>query len=208
MSRDWTLTAEPDLVAEHEADLDVAALWAAAEEAVPRTASAGAVAVVEALVSEDAGSGEAATCEELARSFLSLLGESDALGAAPAGRPILRAVCRLPALFPAPGQGLAAVAPRGPARDLHPAPASSHRSAICRHAPSSLRVSRARCSSASSVRDRPTSAFARIASHRDPSSSRARGPAHRLKGTATAAPGGTTPRTRRGQPCPAAARHL
>lgn len=48
------LTAELDLVAEHEADLDVAALWAAVE-AVPRSAVAGAVATVEALVSEDDG---------------------------------------------------------------------------------------------------------------------------------------------------------
>ncbi|MDQ0701072.1 hypothetical protein QF048_007599 [Streptomyces sp. W4I9-2] len=98
------LTEELDLVAEHEADLDVAALWAAVEEAVPRTAVAGAVATVEALVPEDDGSAEAAMREKLAlryntvRPFLSLLGESDALGAAPAGRRILKAVRRLPAL--------------------------------------------------------------------------------------------------------------
>lgn len=49
------LTEELDLVAEAEADLDVAALWAAVEEAVPRTAVAGAVATVEALVPEDDG---------------------------------------------------------------------------------------------------------------------------------------------------------
>ncbi len=98
------LTEELDLVAEHEADLDVAALWAAVEEAVPRTVVAGAVATVEALVPEDDGSAEAAMREKLAlryntvRPFLSLLGESDALGAAPAGRRILKAVRRLPAL--------------------------------------------------------------------------------------------------------------
>ncbi|MGW9594368.1 hypothetical protein ACWHLZ_29200 [Streptomyces chartreusis] len=34
------LTEELDLVAEHDADLNVAALWAAAEQAVPRTAVA------------------------------------------------------------------------------------------------------------------------------------------------------------------------
>ncbi|MFD7402284.1 hypothetical protein ACFV7R_06330 [Streptomyces sp. NPDC059866] len=85
------LTEELDLVAEHEADLDGAALWAV-EEAVPRTAVAGAVATVEALMPEDDGSAEAAMREKLAlrystvRPFLSLLGESDALGAAPAGR--------------------------------------------------------------------------------------------------------------------------
>ncbi|TMR93937.1 Tn3 family transposase [Nonomuraea basaltis] len=98
------LTEELDLVAEHDADLDVAALWAAVEEAVPRTAVAGAVATVEALVPEDDGSAEAAMRENLAsryntvRPFLSLLGESDALDAAPAGRRILKAVRRLPAL--------------------------------------------------------------------------------------------------------------
>lgn len=98
------LTEELDLVAEHEADLDVAALWAAVEEAVPRTAVSSAVATVETLVPEDNGSAEAAMREKLAlryntvRPFLSLLGESDALGAAPAVRRILKAVRRLPAL--------------------------------------------------------------------------------------------------------------
>jgi hypothetical protein len=98
------LTEELDLVAEHEADLDVAALWAAVEEAVPRTAVAGAVATVEALVPEDDGSAEAAMREKLAlryntvRPFLALLGESDALGAAPAGRRLLQAVRHLPGL--------------------------------------------------------------------------------------------------------------
>lgn len=91
------LTEELELVAEHEADLDIAALWAAVEEAVPCTTVAGAVATVEALVPEDDGSAEAAMREKLAlryntvRPFLSLLGESDALGAAPAGRRILKA---------------------------------------------------------------------------------------------------------------------
>ncbi len=98
------LTEELDLVAEAGTDLDVGALWAAVEEAVPRTAVAGAVATVEALVPEDDGSAEAAMREKLAlryntvRPFLSLLGESDALGAAPAGRRLLAAVRRLPAL--------------------------------------------------------------------------------------------------------------
>ncbi|MFJ1751833.1 hypothetical protein [Kitasatospora sp. NPDC088134] len=86
------LTEELDPVTEHETDLDVAALWAAVEEAVPRTAVAGAVATVETLVPEDDGSAEAAMREKRAqryntvRPFLSLLGESDARGAAPAGR--------------------------------------------------------------------------------------------------------------------------
>ena len=98
------LTEELDLVAEKGADLDVAALWAAVEEAVPREAVSGAVAVVEALVPEDDGSAEAAMREKLAlryntvRPFLSLLGESNALGAAQGGKRILKAVRRLPAL--------------------------------------------------------------------------------------------------------------
>ncbi|MFJ9703499.1 hypothetical protein [Streptomyces fradiae] len=71
---------------------------------MPRTAVAGAVAIVEALVPEDDGSAEAAMREKLAlryntvRPFPSLLGESDALDAAPAGRRVLKAVRRLPAL--------------------------------------------------------------------------------------------------------------
>ncbi|MFD8916088.1 Tn3 family transposase [Streptomyces sp. NPDC059575] len=98
------LTEELDLVAEAGTDLDIAALWASVEEAVPRTAVAGAVATVEALVPEEDGSAEAAMREKLAlryntvRPFLSLLGESDTLDAAPAGRRILKAVRRLPAL--------------------------------------------------------------------------------------------------------------
>nr|WP_206307608.1 hypothetical protein [Streptomyces sp. H23] len=98
------LTQELDRVAEHDADLDVAALWAAVEEAVPRTAVAVAVATVEALVSEDDGSAEAAMREKLAlryntvRPFLALPGESDALSAARSGKRILKAVWRLPAL--------------------------------------------------------------------------------------------------------------
>lgn len=98
------LTEELDLVAEADADQDVATLWAAVEEAVPRTAVAGAVATVEALVPDDDGSAEAAMREKLAlryntvRPFLSLPGESDALDAAPAGRRLLKAVRQLPAL--------------------------------------------------------------------------------------------------------------
>ncbi|MFD0403880.1 hypothetical protein [Kitasatospora sp. NPDC127116] len=42
-----------------DTDLDVGALWAAVEEAVPRTAVAGAVATLEAQVPEDDGSAEA-----------------------------------------------------------------------------------------------------------------------------------------------------
>ncbi len=102
------LADELDLVADHEADLDVAALWAAVEEAVPRTAVAGAVATVEALVPEDDGSAEAAMREKptlrynTVRPFLALLGESDALDAAPAGRRILKGCAACPRC---PGEG-------------------------------------------------------------------------------------------------------
>lgn len=84
------LTEELDLVTEAGTDLDVGALWAAVEEAVPRTAVTGAVATVEALVPQDDGSAEAAAREKLAlryntvRPFLSLLGESYAQSASAA----------------------------------------------------------------------------------------------------------------------------
>lgn len=98
------LTEKLESVAEHDADLDVAALRAAVEEAMPRTAVAGAVATVEALVPEDDGSAEAAMREKLSlryntvRPFLSLLDESKALDPAPAGWRVLKAVRHLPAL--------------------------------------------------------------------------------------------------------------
>lgn len=71
---------------------------------MPRTAVAGAVETVEALVPEDDGSAEAAMREKVGlryntvRPFLPLLGESEALAAAPAGQRVLKAVRRLPAL--------------------------------------------------------------------------------------------------------------
>lgn len=83
------LVEELDRVAEHDADLDVTALWAAVEEAVPRAAVSGAVAMVEALVPEDDGSAEAALRETLAlryntvRPFLSLLGRVERPGCGP-----------------------------------------------------------------------------------------------------------------------------
>lgn len=73
---------------------------------MPRTAVSSALATMEALVPEDDWSAWSAMREKLARRhntvrrFLSLLDESDALGAAPAWRRILKAVRRLPALSP------------------------------------------------------------------------------------------------------------
>ncbi|MFA7764358.1 Tn3 family transposase [Streptomyces sp. NRRL S-448] len=98
------LIEELERVEEHAADLDVAAVWRAVEEVATRAQVSGAVTTVQALVPEDDGSAEAALREQLAlrfntvRPFLSLLGESNALGAATGGRRVLAAVRRLPAL--------------------------------------------------------------------------------------------------------------
>ena len=64
------------------------------EETASKSQVAGAVAMVEALVPEDDGSAESAMREKLGaryntvRPFLSLLGESNALGAATGGRKV------------------------------------------------------------------------------------------------------------------------
>ncbi|MBK3575013.1 hypothetical protein JHN63_14575 [Streptomyces sp. MBT65] len=74
------------------------------EEVAPRAALSSAAATVVSLVPEDDGTAETALRGALAlryntvRPFLSLLGESKALDAAPAGRRILTGVQRLPAL--------------------------------------------------------------------------------------------------------------
>jgi TnpA family transposase len=99
------LTEELDRVDEHHVDVDTAALWIAVGEAqVTREQLAAAIATVLALVPEDDGSAEAELRERLAkryatvRPFLALLGESNALSAAPGGKRVLKAVRRLPAL--------------------------------------------------------------------------------------------------------------
>jgi Domain of unknown function (DUF4158)/Tn3 transposase DDE domain len=98
------LVEELDRAWTREADLDVAALWAAVEEAVPREQVSSAVALIEILVPQDDGSAESALREKLAlryntvRPFLSLLGESSALDCAQGGKRVLRAVRGLPAL--------------------------------------------------------------------------------------------------------------
>lgn len=82
------LFEELELVEEQEADLDVAALWAAVEEVAPRAA----VITVVSLVPEDENSAEVAMRAALAnryatvRPFRALLGESKALDAASAPR--------------------------------------------------------------------------------------------------------------------------
>ncbi|OPC77682.1 Tn3 family transposase [Embleya scabrispora] len=99
------LVEQLELVDEAGADLDPGALWAAVEErAAPRAVVAQALEAIERLVPEDDGSAEAAMRASLAgryntvRPFLSLLGESQALGAATGGRRVLAAVRCLPAL--------------------------------------------------------------------------------------------------------------
>ncbi|MER6639634.1 Tn3 family transposase [Streptomyces microflavus] len=98
------LLQELELVEEQEADLDVAALWAAVEEVAPRAAVMSAAATVVTLVPEDENSAEVAMRAALAnryatvRPFLALLGESKALDAASAGKRVLAGVRGLPAL--------------------------------------------------------------------------------------------------------------
>ncbi|MCG5121578.1 Tn3 family transposase [Streptomyces sp. T7(2022)] len=98
------LFEELELVEEREADLDVAALWAAVEEVAPRTAVMTAAATVVSLVPEDENSAEVTMRAALAnryatvRPFLALLGESKALDAASAGKRVLAGVRGLPAL--------------------------------------------------------------------------------------------------------------
>ncbi|MBP2708031.1 hypothetical protein JOL79_30055 [Microbispora sp. RL4-1S] len=90
------LTEELDLATEHDADLDVAASWAAVEEAVPRTTVSSAVATVEALVPEDDGSAEAAMLEKLALRYNTVRPAS--LPAGRVGREGLRELGEIPDL--------------------------------------------------------------------------------------------------------------
>lgn len=95
---------ELELIEQSGCDVDVAALWAALEEVAPRAALSSAAVTVVSLVPEDDITAETALRSALAlryntvKPFLSLLGESKALDAAPAGRRILTGVQRLPAL--------------------------------------------------------------------------------------------------------------
>jgi TnpA family transposase len=95
---------ELELIEQTGCDVDVAALWAALEEVAPRAALSSAAVTVVSLVPEGDDTAEAALRGALAlryntvKPFLSLLGESKALDAAPAGRRILTEVQRLPAL--------------------------------------------------------------------------------------------------------------
>jgi TnpA family transposase len=93
------------LVAETGADLDAAAMWRALEsEVAPRKEVEAAAVLLEELLPPGDEESEAEMRRQLAgrystvRPFLSLLGESSALGAAAGGRRVLEAVKRLPAL--------------------------------------------------------------------------------------------------------------
>ncbi|TDD24792.1 Tn3 family transposase [Nonomuraea diastatica] len=100
------LVDQLDLVDQEDADLDVAAMWAAVADiaSVSKEQVRAALDVVEELVPEEDGAAEAAMRAALVekyntvRPFLRLLGESKALAAAPGGRRVLAAVRRLPEL--------------------------------------------------------------------------------------------------------------
>jgi TnpA family transposase len=100
------LVEQLDLVAEADADLDPAALWAAVTDQAGATKDQVLAALdsVEELVLDDDGAAEAALRAALVdkyntvRPFLKLLGESRALGAAAGGRKVLAEVRRLPDL--------------------------------------------------------------------------------------------------------------
>ena len=93
------------LVTEHGADLDPGAMWRALEvEVGPREEVEAAAALLDELIPTGDDEAKAAMRALLAtryntvRPFLSLLGESPALGAASGGKRVLEAVKRLPAL--------------------------------------------------------------------------------------------------------------
>ncbi|GAA3656253.1 hypothetical protein GCM10022224_019230 [Nonomuraea antimicrobica] len=92
------------LVEETETDLDVAALWNAVESVASRDEVRQALEQVETLIGPDADDGDSRMRQSLTeryntvRLFLTLLGDSAALGAASGGRRVLAAVKRLPAL--------------------------------------------------------------------------------------------------------------
>nr|WP_229885650.1 DUF4158 domain-containing protein [Streptomyces tanashiensis] len=95
---------ELELIEQTGCDVDVSALWRALEVVAPRAALSSAAVTVVSLVPEDDDTAETALRSALAlryntvKPFLSLLGESKALDAAPGGRRILTGVQRLPAL--------------------------------------------------------------------------------------------------------------
>lgn len=95
---------ELELIEGTGCDVDVKALWAALEEVAPRAALSSAAATVVSLVPEDNDTAETAMRNALAlryntvKPFLTLLGETSALGAATNGKRILTGVKRLPAL--------------------------------------------------------------------------------------------------------------
>ncbi|GAB3002398.1 Tn3-like element Tn3 family transposase [Streptomyces pseudoechinosporeus] len=95
---------ELELIEETGCDVDVAAMWRALEEVAPRAALSSAAVTVVSLVPEDDDAAETALRGALAlryntvKPFLSLLGETSALGAATGGTRILAGVKRLPAL--------------------------------------------------------------------------------------------------------------
>ena len=110
---------ELELIEASGCDVDVAALWRALEEVAPRAALSSAAATVVSLVPEDDGTAETALRGALAlryntvRPFLSLLGESKALDAAPGRQTDPRRGAAAPGSLPAEGGREAAAAARG-----------------------------------------------------------------------------------------------
>ncbi|MFD0900414.1 Tn3 family transposase [Actinomadura sediminis] len=113
------LFEELEPVEELDADVDVAALWAAVEEVAPREAVMSAAAMVVSPVPQDEGSAEVAMRAALAgryntvKPFLALLGESKAPDAATGGARVLAGVRGLPA----PPRRKVSVKPGLPRRD-------------------------------------------------------------------------------------------
>lgn len=94
-----------DLIAEHGTDFDAGAMWRALETEIgPREEVETAAALLDELLPPGADETEVemrrllATRYNTVRPFLSLLGESSALGAASGGKRVLEGVKRLPAL--------------------------------------------------------------------------------------------------------------
>lgn len=112
------LFGELESLEKRQATMDPAAVWVAIEKVASRAAVTRALDTVEQLVPEDDGSAETALRTALGaryntvRPFLRLLGESDALSAAPGGRRVLAAGAHPADAGPAPGRATTAAAGR------------------------------------------------------------------------------------------------
>lgn len=99
-----TEASDPDAEQDRTGDVDLAGVWAAIEEVVPRQRLASAVATVEELAPPEEDDNAAWRAElvsrwSVVRPFLPLLAEVIPFGATPAGQPVLDAVTELPELI-------------------------------------------------------------------------------------------------------------